>query len=205
MTTASTPLAASNYVGSSGPRTVSSSGCSQGTLYNYLVRSSASSSVPTSNSLYPKIAARKTIGGGLGSGPFVRHFIGANAAKPSRAFRTTVDSDVQDGLSCTIFVGESLVDCSTWINQGWFSANNGSGSTTSLGPINQYTCDTANEAGCLKYNNQNYAQGFKSNHPGGAQFLFGDGSVHFIPETIDHVTYQYLGAMADGTPVRVPK
>ena len=40
--------------------------------------------------------------------------------------------------------------------------------------------------------------GFKSVHSGGAQFLFGDGSVQFIRETIDHPTYQYLGAKNDG-------
>ena len=35
----------------------------------------------------------------------------------------------------------------------------------------------------------------------GAQFLFGDGSVHFLSENIDHGTYNNLGAAADGNVV----
>jgi prepilin-type processing-associated H-X9-DG protein len=40
--------------------------------------------------------------------------------------------------------------------------------------------------------------GFSSQHPGGAHFLLADGSVRLISETIDRLTYGYLGAMADG-------
>jgi prepilin-type N-terminal cleavage/methylation domain-containing protein/prepilin-type processing-associated H-X9-DG protein len=35
-------------------------------------------------------------------------------------------------------------------------------------------------------NNPNHRRGFSSNHPGGAQFVFVDGSVHFISENVDH-------------------
>jgi prepilin-type N-terminal cleavage/methylation domain-containing protein/prepilin-type processing-associated H-X9-DG protein len=40
--------------------------------------------------------------------------------------------------------------------------------------------------------------GFGSVHPGGANFLFGGGSVRFVSETIDPPTYQQLGHRADG-------
>ena len=50
--------------------------------------------------------------------------------------------------------------------------------------------------------------GFASNHPGGVNFLFGDGSVHFVSETIDHNTdgnknsvLEYLICYKDGHPV----
>jgi prepilin-type N-terminal cleavage/methylation domain-containing protein/prepilin-type processing-associated H-X9-DG protein len=45
---------------------------------------------------------------------------------------------------------------------------------------------------------------FSSLHPGGAQFVFVDGSVHFIPETIDLPTYRNLANKADGRPVAFP-
>ena len=47
--------------------------------------------------------------------------------------------------------------------------------------------------------------GFRSRHPGGAQFLFGDGAVHFLPEDIDYQNYQYLGAKADGQLAKFPE
>jgi len=46
--------------------------------------------------------------------------------------------------------------------------------------------------------------GFKSNHSGGVNFSFADGSVRFVAQTIDHKTYQYLGCRNDGQPVELP-
>lgn len=40
--------------------------------------------------------------------------------------------------------------------------------------------------------------GFKSRHVGGAQFLLGDGSIRFISENVDYMTYQKLGDRRDG-------
>ena len=39
---------------------------------------------------------------------------------------------------------------------------------------------------------------FYSLHPGGANFLFGDGSVHFLSRAIDPYTYQHLCTIAGG-------
>ena len=40
--------------------------------------------------------------------------------------------------------------------------------------------------------------GFRSNHPGGANFLFCDGSVKFLKETLNWTVYQALGTRAGG-------
>jgi prepilin-type processing-associated H-X9-DG protein len=44
----------------------------------------------------------------------------------------------------------------------------------------------------------NTAQGFKSMHGSGVNFVFCDGSVHFLQDSIDYTTYQRLGARSDG-------
>jgi prepilin-type N-terminal cleavage/methylation domain-containing protein/prepilin-type processing-associated H-X9-DG protein len=116
-------------------------------------------------------------------------------------------ANVSDGLSKTIFVGETLIDChdhgeGLW---SWNGFNNAHAST--VVPINNMTTcfnsQTEAQAGgaqnpaCWPKSNWNYSWGFRSRHPGGSSFLFGDGSVRFIPESIDHQTYQYLGGRRD--------
>lgn len=118
-------------------------------------------------------------------------------------------SDVRDGLSNTIFMGEVRADCSGHVRQGWSHSNRWGIYTQT--PINYDSCyanlaeaTAAGGNGCNALCNWNTEVGFKSLHPGGANFLFGDGSVHFLPETIDHWTYQYLGDKDDGEPVTIP-
>jgi prepilin-type N-terminal cleavage/methylation domain-containing protein/prepilin-type processing-associated H-X9-DG protein len=110
-------------------------------------------------------------------------------------------SEITDGLSKTIFVGEVRPSCSEHATNGWATTNNGNGYCTTLIPINFDTCDPSAADPCHRPCNWNTEVGFKSAHRRGAQFLFGDGSVHFLPESIDHQTYQYLGAKADGREV----
>ncbi|MGY8768499.1 MAG: DUF1559 family PulG-like putative transporter [Pirellulales bacterium] len=118
---------------------------------------------------------------------------------------------ITDGLSNTLFVGERCYElggeiiggavvfgfpgdqagAGTQANKTGFHCIAGSG----LLPINSTTGGSQNR----------HRQGFASNHPGGVQFLFGDGSVHFIAETIDHKTndatnstFEYLIEIQDG-------
>ena len=46
--------------------------------------------------------------------------------------------------------------------------------------------------------------GFRSNHSGGSQFCFADGSVQFLSQSIDHALYQKLGCRNDRRPASVP-
>lgn len=123
----------------------------------------------------------------------------------NRRHTETRMAECTDGLSSTIFFGEVRRDCSSHVQQGWSRSNDGNGFVGTTSPINFDTCNSDTSAdGCERPCNWNVADGFKSRHPTGAQFLFGDGSVHFMSETIDHWTYQYLGAKADGEAAQRP-
>ncbi len=116
-----------------------------------------------------------------------------------------VMSDVDDGLSKTIFMGEVMGNCALPIHRGWAHASNTQGMISTIYPINYDTCQQDQSRGpCHWWNNWSTEFGFKSAHPTGASFVMGDGSVHFISETIDHWTYQRLGGRNEGEPASLP-
>lgn len=53
-------------------------------------------------------------------------------------------------------------------------------------------------------NNGHRTGNFRAEHRGGGNFLFGDGSVHFLPETIDLATYRGLSTIAGAETVSIP-
>jgi prepilin-type N-terminal cleavage/methylation domain-containing protein/prepilin-type processing-associated H-X9-DG protein len=103
--------------------------------------------------------------------------------------------DITDGLSNTFLLGEFLPE-----QHGWALAYVGSGgwANSSDGVVHCVTCIPLNFDSSNNVNDPNYAWGFKSKHPGGANFAFGDGSVHFISQAIDMMTYNQLGCRDDG-------
>jgi len=111
--------------------------------------------------------------------------------------------EIRDGLSNTVAMGEVLPGCSLslWY-LGWFSSQEWY--VGMAPPINFPTCPysppgtATGPLSCYHWNNWNTAEGFKSEHPGGCQFVFADGSVHFISENIDYRNYQRLGCRRDG-------
>jgi hypothetical protein len=127
-------------------------------------------------------------------GPFTRN----GNSRPTRI------ADITDGLSNTIFFGEVRPKCSHSNSRGWLFSNNGNGLVSTTVPINYDSCSQSAAAGCKCFFQWMTELGFKSAHPGGAQFLLGDGSVHFLPQTINHQIYQYLGAKSDGNVVQLP-
>jgi prepilin-type N-terminal cleavage/methylation domain-containing protein len=48
---------------------------------------------------------------------------------------------------------------------------------------------------------RSYAWNFNSLHTGGAQFAFGDGSIHFLSQSMDYLTFCKLAYIHDGQPV----
>jgi prepilin-type N-terminal cleavage/methylation domain-containing protein/prepilin-type processing-associated H-X9-DG protein len=112
--------------------------------------------------------------------------------------------DVTDGLSNTIFMGETIADWSAHARNGWSHANQW-GKFTQI-PINWDTryvdlasAVAAGKTGCEARCNWNTAEGFKSRHTGGSQMLMGDGSVNFMSQSIDLILYNRLGSKAEGT------
>ena len=116
-------------------------------------------------------------------------------------------ASVNDGTSNTIMVGEVLPEWHDHFSNGsWMYPNGGMAHATTIVPINVVT-DDRNRCGSnpnRSYGNWNLSWGFKSRHSGGANFVFVDGSVHFIPQTIDATQYLLLGGRNDGQVVAVP-
>jgi len=113
--------------------------------------------------------------------------------------------DITDGTSTTITVGEILPKCGDHHRGGWRNSN--ALWTSTVAPINYPTCpgEAPGHGGspydCNSDANWTTSQGFKSKHPGGAQFVFCDGSVHFLTDSIDYTTYQRLGCRRDKEPI----
>jgi len=116
--------------------------------------------------------------------------------------------DVSDGTSQVIHMGEVLPSCLDHAgNKGLWSENGQSFHAGTAAAINDFTpCPWATGAqirfpGCQNEQNWNMSWAFKSMHVGGCQFLFVDGSVHFLSQNMNYLTYQYLGGRSDGNVV----
>jgi hypothetical protein len=129
-------------------------------------------------------------------GKYLREFGGPF----SRSSFTTKIGKITDGLSKTIYMGEVRVKCSAHAAEGWAWSHSGNGLISTLVPINFDSCmDSYDQVlGCASWATWSSALGFKSPHPGGAHFVMGDASVHFLPDSIDMLTYNRLGGKADG-------
>lgn len=113
--------------------------------------------------------------------------------------------DVGDGTSNVIHMGEVLPSCNDHAGNGGLWRENGqSFHSGTAAPINDFTvCPWATGTqirfpACTAQSNWNISWSFKSMHSGGAQFLFVDGSVHFLSQSINYQTYQWLGGRNDG-------
>ena len=101
---------------------------------------------------------------------------------------------IRDGTSSTMMAGEVRADLDDF--KVWAIGNGTSARTHA--PIN-YLAPAPIDP--WDWRNQG---GFRSAHPGGAGFVFVDGHVSFLSESIDMVVYRGLSTRAGGEPVQVP-
>jgi prepilin-type N-terminal cleavage/methylation domain-containing protein/prepilin-type processing-associated H-X9-DG protein len=117
-----------------------------------------------------------------------------------RTGNNTSMAGITDGTSNTLLTGETLP--AEDANNEWMTATSASMGITiplNLKTIRSVCTDGAtygtNDLGCrFSY----AAHGFKSRHPGGVNFLFCDGSVRFLKNSINRVTIAALGSRNGG-------
>ena len=127
---------------------------------------------------------------------------------------------IEDGTSNVVFVSEATswlgqyrYNACTWLGVG-NPGNSGNSGWTLANPTNIVDADcgiyrairrmstsiTINTTGAGNVN-----KGYSSSHPNGAvMFLFGDGSVHALMETINTTLYETLGQRASGQTKALP-
>jgi prepilin-type N-terminal cleavage/methylation domain-containing protein len=97
---------------------------------------------------------------------------------------------IKDGLSNTFMIGEGLIDACRW---NWWAYGNGCIRTCAIPPnVTQPNGQPVNQWDW--YNNF----GFSSGHTHGVQFVYCDGSVHFVSDTILLATYRAMATRAGG-------
>lgn len=116
-------------------------------------------------------------------------------------YRTNI-SDVSDGTSNTLMIGESVGACCDY---NWWFVSSGTIATTSI-PLNgRPYCAAYNPAtmskraglvACKNDWNNNY--GFVSEHTGGGNFGLADGSVRFLSDAIDRDAYRGASTVSGG-------
>ena len=109
--------------------------------------------------------------------------------------------DCTDGASNTILAGEKVIPAG-FKDLGWMSGTMATLRNTEV-PINagwdiggSRTTRNGSMAP-LPAPSDTATSGFSSQHTGGAQFVFADGSVRFLSENIDLKTYSHLGNRED--------
>ena len=122
-------------------------------------------------------------------------------------------ASINDGTSNVIMMGEILPECAGWTAGWWFIDGLANNHASTVCPINILTtCATDNaDATARNYpypvpcggdgGQFNLSWAFKSRHPQGAQFVYCDGSVHFLMQQMNYTTYQRLGGRRDGQPL----
>jgi prepilin-type N-terminal cleavage/methylation domain-containing protein/prepilin-type processing-associated H-X9-DG protein len=128
--------------------------------------------------------------GCLGAGSIaVDPWVGGNGMFPGHGFRCQrTFTSIKDGTSNTLLVGESTYVPGTRMGADW-AGSVGAGITAAI-PPNYFGYTDATDWPDL--------YGARSRHPGGVQFVFADGSVHFVSQTIALTVYRGLATISGG-------
>ena len=189
-----------------------------GTVTHYI--GSAGSSVPA-NTLFPDVyqPPESTGQGPIGANGIFSPYMGRTDTygvySRNRATRT---QDISDGMSNTILIGESsrsLSDNFIPFRTGWAFGGLSQFTQASPSSFQQVTIATyaVKSVGEHRINaNVNYfaevasqnSHCFNSNHPGGAQFAFTDGSAKFVDEGAELEILHGLASMDRGEVVNYP-
>jgi len=176
---------------------------------------------PRFSSIYaPQLAADNTIEASKTCYDFVTNAAGLNTYNYWKIVSTDVRNlfgensfssmaSITDGTSNTLAMGEQTLDLingvtSAWSYMGWVS--NG------IDPVGRFnTTFPATGLNVWKYNVSALRNGARASwynaasmHTGGVQFVYADGSVHFISQSIDVPSLTYLSRMADGQVISNP-
>jgi prepilin-type N-terminal cleavage/methylation domain-containing protein len=140
------------------------------------------------NELWPEANDLYNSDTGFGSAPDCHHNLnGCNGLFWRMAYFNPIKlKHITDGQSNTLMVGESVAS-QDYHSAAYFA--DGDWAVCSL-PLNFFNVEGLEPD---KIRDEWYfGRGFRSLHPGGAQFVLADGSVHFINEGIEHDTYRAL-------------
>lgn len=109
-------------------------------------------------------------------------------------------ASILDGTSNTYMIGEAIPAYCTHSWWWWFNGTTATCAVPPNAPAQHSSCQTGNRIADLicaagDWPN-NYS--FMSQHPGGLQFAYADGSVSFVSETIDITVYRNNATIASG-------
>lgn len=109
-------------------------------------------------------------------------------------------TQISDGLTNTIFVGETVEGHSEKQSNIWTNENRGQSSMRSTATPLNFPLGLDSGTGLLIAGGGSEASngGFASKHPGGGNFAHGDGHVAYVTENIDHVLYQQISSRDRG-------